>query len=366
MDSEYRWDLAITHRGTEVQTFAGEYFTDKERRTLLIAGVGFDPRTCLVAQTLAATATSLHALLVREHRPESDEQLAARAEANLERLTGALPSHELVDIAIYGADNSVVGGRRAALALSAHPLDKYTDLVIDISALSVGISFPIIRFVIDQLTVLPGVNVHVLVAHQPEIDARIVATPTDAVVAVPGFAGRLGLVSGPPAAKLWLPQLSPNRSATLRRIYEHLSPDEVCAIVPFPASHPRAGDALLEDLLHTGGFPWQIDARSIVHADESDPLDLYRTILRLHALREPVFREVGGSHLILSPVGSKVMALGALLAALEKDLPVMYLEDFSYTLAEPLDDSLDPPELLHIWLEGTPYPHDRPRLESTK
>ena len=45
MDSGYRWDLAITHRGAEVETFAGEYFTDSARRTLLIAGVGFDPRT---------------------------------------------------------------------------------------------------------------------------------------------------------------------------------------------------------------------------------------------------------------------------------------------------------------------------------
>lgn len=366
MDSGYRWDLAITHRGAEVETFAGEYFTDSARRTLLIAGVGFDPRTCLVAQTLAAVTASVHALFVREHRPESDAELAALADANFDRLKEALPSHELIDIDIYGADNSAVGGRRAAIALNAHSFDSYTDLVIDISALSVGISFPIIRYVIDALATRPGLNLHVLVAHQPEIDARIIATPTDAVIAVPGFAGRLGLVSGPSAAKLWLPQLASNRSSTLRRIYDHLSPDEVCAIVPFPASHPRAGDALLEELLHSGGFPWQIDARSIVHADESDPLDLYRTILRLHALREPVFSEVGGSHLVLSPVGSKVMALGALLAALEKDLPVMYLEDFGYSLAEPLDDSLDPPELLHIWLEGTPYPHDRPSLERNR
>ena len=68
-----------------------------------------------------------------------------------------------------------------------------------------------------------------------------------------------------------------------------------------------------------------MDTRNIVYADEGDPLDLYRTILRLDDLRKPVFREVGGSLLVLSPLGSRVTALGALMAALERDLPVAYL-----------------------------------------
>ena len=105
-------------------------------------------------------------------------------------------------------------------------------------------------------------------------------------------------------------------------------PDEVCVVLPFPANDPRLGDLLLEELLESGRVPWDMDARSILYADEGDPLDLYRTIIKLQALREPVFDETGGSTLILSPVGSKVMALGALLAALERDLPVIYLEDF--------------------------------------
>ena len=98
-----------------------------------------------------------------------------------------------------------------------------------------------------------------------------------------------------------------------------------------------------------------MDSRSVVHADESDPLDLYRTIMRLYDLREPVFKEFGGSKLILSPVGSKVMALGALLAALERDLPVVYIEDFSYDLVEEVASN-DPgePHVLHLWLDVAP------------
>ena len=365
MRSEYRWEHAITHRGDELHTFVGQYFDKPERRTLLIAGAGFDPRTALVASALAAASSgSLTAILVREERTESDAMLSRLAEANLKALAAIVPAHTVLDIEIFGTDNSVVGGRRAAAKLSAVALTDYTDVVVDISALSVGTSFPMIRYVIELIRAARvSLNLHVMVAHQPELDARIRAIPTDGAVPVHGFNGGLTLVSGArQAAKLWLPQLARGRSATLRRIYESISPDEVCAILPFPASHPRLGDSLLEELLGSGGFPWNMDARSIVHADEDDPLDLYRTILRLHALREPVFRETGGSQLILSPVGSKVMALGALLAALENDLPVVYLEDFSYELQGSLHDQQSPPELMHVWLEGDPYPTDRPSL----
>lgn len=365
MRSDYRWDLAITHRGAELQTFVEEYFDQPDRRILLIAGAGFDPRTGLVATALsAASSAALTALLVQESRTESDRTLSELAATNLQQLTAIVPTHTILDIQIFGTDNSVVGGRRAATKLSAQTLTTYTDIVVDISALSVGTSFPMIRYLIELIhSGHASLNLHVMVAHQPELDAKVRAIPTDSAVPVHGFNGGLTLVSGArQAAKLWLPQLAHGRAATLRRIYESINPDEVCAILPFPASHPRLGDSHLEELLGSGGFPWQMDARSIVHADEDDPLDLYRTVLRLHALREPVFRETGGSQLILSPVGSKVMALGALLAALEKDLPVVYLEDFSYELQGALDVKLAPPELMHVWLEGDPYPIDRPPL----
>lgn len=365
MRSNYRWDLAITHRGKELRNFITEYFGDPNRQTLLIAGAGFDPRTNLVATALAhASSREVTALLVQETRTEAEESLPQLAAANLVNLKKTLPSHRILDVEIFGTDNSVVGGRRAAIQLDRQAPMDHTDVVVDISALSVGVSFPMIRYLIELIrTNNASFNLHVMVAHQPELDAKIRAVPTDTAVPVHGFNGGLTLVSGAQgAAKLWLPQLAHGRATTLRRIHESINPEEVCPILPFPASDPRLGDSLLEELLGSEELPWQMDARSIVHADEGDPLDLYRTILRLHTLREPVFRETGGSKLILSPVGSKVMALGALLAALEKDLPVVYLEDFTYELQGSLDDIRVSPVLMHVWLEGDPYPAGRPKL----
>jgi len=77
-----------------------------------------------------------------------------------------------------------------------------------------------------------------------------------------------------------------------------------------------------------------------------------------------VFQETGGSLLVLSPMGSKVMALGALMAALERDLPVAYLEAIGYDFDPSVSETNVEPELLHIWLEGDAYPQPRPLLHN--
>ena len=110
------------------------------------------------------------------------------------------------------------------------------------------------------------------------------------------------------------------------------------------------------------GSPVNSDARSIVYADEGDPLD--RTILALDDLRKPVLVETGGSMLVLSPFGSKVMALGALMAALERDLTVAYLESIGYELESSIPKEIDEPNLVNLWLEGDVYPQLRPELST--
>ena len=67
---------------------------------------------------------------------------------------------------------------------------------------------------------------------------------------------------------------------------------------------------------------------------------------------------------MLSPLGSKVMALGALMAALERDLPVAYLEAETYILGDRARTICSSARLVHVWLEGRAYPDDRPQLHS--
>jgi hypothetical protein len=128
--------------------------------------------------------------------------------------------------------------------------------------------------------------------------------------------------------------------------------------LPFPAADPRLPDLLIEHYGEEFENTWQVDARDVVYASERGPLDLYRTILRMDDSRKRVFAQIGGSQIILSPVGSKALAVGALMAALERDFTIMYVEALGYSADfARLDAALaaQPAELVHVWLHGEAY-----------
>jgi hypothetical protein len=365
MAHELRWDPCIAHRGPEVDEFVADYFALPGRRIVLIAGAGFDPRSTAIATRLSAAGAQVRALFFQENRPNPAQNLLDRASANTSALLAAIADRELVPIDIFGVDGAVTGGRNVITLLGRQDFDSVTDIVIDISALSVGTSFPIIRYFVERVELWRGPpNIHVFVAHDPKLDADICSIPSDAPGHVHGFKGGSTLDGSAAAAKLWLPQLAAGRRGALERLYDFVKPHDTCPILPFPASNPRLGDALAEEYIVEIQNTWAVDARNIVYADESDPLDLYRTILRLDDRRKPVFAGAGGSLLVLSPLGSKVMALGALMAALERDLPVAHLEPIGYNFQAAIPDRVAAPSLVHIWLEGDVYPAPRPTLHA--
>ena len=363
MSRERRWDPCVAHRGDEVGEFLASYFTLSDRKVFLIAGAGFDPRSCVLAARLNDAATNLRALLVREARPYPQQTQLDRADANTKVLCDLLIDQKVVPVEIFGSDGAVVGGRRIIDVLKQQDLEGVTDVIVDISALSAGTSFPVIRYFIEHSRRgKNATNLHVFVVHDPRLDADIRSIESDAPGYIHGFKGRSTLYDTADAARLWLPQLATGRRAALERLYGFIEPHDTCPILPFPAGDPRLGDVLAEEYLTEIENIWTVDARNIVYADERDPLDLYRTILRLDDLRRPVFAKAGGSMLVLSPLGSKVTALGALMAALERDLPVAYLESIGYELKATVPEKIDQPDIMHLWLEGDVYPQPRPAL----
>jgi hypothetical protein len=362
-----RWDPCISHRADDVDKFIADYFGSGGKNVLFIAGAGFDPRSSAVMARLTKTDATISGLLLQENRPRPSQDLVLRATNNTTAMTSLLKIFEVVRIEIFGVDGAVVGGRNAVTVVNRQSFDKITDVIVDTSALSVGTSFPLIRYLVERIERGKGPpNLHLFVAHDPTLDAAIQSVGSDAPGYVHGFRGGSTLDGSAGAAKLWLPQLALGRQATLGRLHDFVAPHDTCPILAFPASNPRLGDELLEDYLRELEVGWSVDARNIVYAAEDDPIDLYRTILRLDDLRRPVFEEVGGSLLVLSPIGSKVMALGALLAALERDLPVAYLESIGYDLDASISQASESPHLVHVWLEGDAYPQPRPPLLSER
>ena len=360
-----RWDPCVAHFGLDAENFVDSYFKDENVKGLLVAGAGFDPRSTIVASALAEAAPDTRALLIKESRPDPGTDQTSQADNNTLGLRSAINDCKIIPIEIFGADNAVVGGRNVVNSLSGESFEDITDVIVDVSALSVGTSFPIIRYFAERCYAGVGpTNLHVFVVHDPALDTDIQSIASDNPGFVHGFKGELTLQDSVEKAKMWLPQLSPGRNGALSRIHQFVEPDDTCPIVPFPATDPRIADQLFGEYRSEIESAWFVDTRNIVFADESDPVDLYRTILKLDDLRKPVFEEYGGSHIVLSPLGSKVMALGALMAALERDLPVAYLEAETFALGPKAKGACGNPHLIHVWLEGSAYPSDRPPFAS--
>ena len=194
-------------------------------------------------------------------------------------------------------------------------------------------------------------------AEEPKIDHGIRGIAHDVPAPLHGFRGTLGLDVSRGAVKLWLPQLVPGRRVALDRLHRSINPAEVFPVLPFPSVQPRLGDALVEEYREELISAWEVDLRNCVYAAENDPLDLYRTASRLNQARQRIFAEAGGSLLILSPTGTKLLSIGALLAALESDMPVVLPESVAYEVrdAAAFEASLNSREaltLVHVWLHA--------------
>jgi hypothetical protein len=351
-----RWQPCVSHRPDEIENFVTSYFGGLKSKILLIAGAGFDPRATSVARLLAKCSDLPDGLLIKEERPNPDPELVRRAQSNLDLLSPCVQQARLLQVDVFASDGAVVGGRSVLKKLDAIDLKPYSDIVIDSSALSIGISFPLVKYILRRSEQTKQ-NVHLFACDWPTLDHVIQPQLADRPSNVHGFRKVTELYSAVSVARLWLPQLAPSGGQALQRIFDEVSPSDTCPILPFPSVDPKLADRLLAEYLPELESTWSVDTGSIIFADENDPLGLYRTILRIDDERRLAFEALGGSLLILSPLGSKMLAIGALMAALERDLPVYYVEARGYDVdwkTAPNAD-LKNSSIRHVWLAGDVY-----------
>jgi hypothetical protein len=355
MNSRPRWDRCIFHRGQGAESFLGEFFADKQRRLLIIAGAGFDPRSVLATERLVGTAGSrIRGMFLREHRPNPAKALKSRGDENEARLRKLISDHSVEEIEIFDQFLAVVGGVQIVSAAKKINPPDFTDIIIDASAMSTGIVFPLTRYLLQKVEG-HSTNLHLLVSANVKTDDQIVSIPHDKTSFVHGFKGGFGLSGSSEATKLWLPQLVVDHGPVLGRIHSTIEPDLVCPIFPFPSGNCRSVDDLLEEYRESLDT-WGVDNRNLVFAAEDDPLDLYRAILQIDQTRSRIFQNIGGSKTIVSPLGSKLLAIGSLMAAIEKDFPVVYVESVSYKVQPTIESAtLGATELVHLWLSGEAY-----------
>lgn len=368
------WANCITHRNEDVVTFIQSYFAKPDKKVLLLAAAGFDPRANVIAKHLAGVLDErLSAIFVREERPNPTAQLAERADQNEVSLRELVPECEVIKIEIFADDGAPVGGHRISQELVKRPVpDDVTDVVLDLSALSIGIGFPSARMLLEACEARMDCAFHIMITSDPELDDQITSDPSDRPSPVKGFAPTMGPVDideDQEVAQIWIPQLAQGRMGTLIKIGNLLGDFyKVCPLLPFPARNPRRADNLVTEYQTAIIDEWSVDARDFVHASEWNPLDCYRRLTRLKLRFDRTMSGTYIPRMVLSPIGSKVLAAGALMAAIDHDMSVQYVETESYSIddtaqrlaANDAGEGETDQEFVHVILSGPLYKNFRP------
>lgn len=346
----------IWHGNGKSKQFLEAYFPSKN--ILFIGSIGFDPRTSMTFQLLKGITDNIHPIFFSEEREGVSSDLKARAKETadeLEKIIGHSPT--TFTIPIFATDGAAIGGVELIKAVQQNipNIDQYTDVVIDICAMSRGIFFPLVRYFRDMICQNnTSTSLHILVVDDPRVDYSYKPQYDDRASWMKGFDAGAGLRSVQVSSKLWLTQLMSGRTGMYESLFNFLQPDDVCPVLPFPGISPKRVDELVIEYRNQLDI-WHTSLQNIVLAAESDPLDLYDTVIRVHQART----KICDPHItVLSPMGSKVSTIGGLLAAMDEKLPVAYVETLSYHAdpKNPVPSELSIDNLVHVWVDGPIYP----------
>lgn len=346
--------------------FWGRRLRDPAVRVLAILGVGFDPR-CLIATKALMTLEDGNRfgylalkLIARPAFGASGNAMEVLTNANLNELTQLGGGHReaMYDVEIQDAEGHNVAGRKTLAAMSSTTsiLEKYTDILVDISGMPRGVFFPLITYLLRHADKGTFRNLHVVVVEDPFLDSRIYGREY-------GQADYLHTFRYQGEDKLvWLPLVGTNEVTRLEKIYNKIKGSciEICPILPFPAQSMRRVDDIAvkhADLFE--GFLVSVD--NLLLCNERNPFDIYRKILDVedyYRSRFSTVAAIGKVTTIVSPLSGKTLSLGMLLAAIERSLPVCHVEAGTYQVDVDEKGSLvgnGPSRPTLFWLAGEPY-----------
>ena len=334
-----------------------------ERRVTFVLGVGFDPRALVALKSLLTQVGNQVVRVVRLGLPSAEDGDLTRelTQANDCCLREFVESGvvEVESIAYpKGVESQAAGLRMSRQIQNSGGIGEKDLVVVDVSGLPATIYFPVIGGLL-KASEDKGLqrDLQVVVCENPELDRIIrdegVASPGP----ISGFRQRLDPDGSSGVTRVWVPVLGEHQEPYIHSIFEYLNPHEVCPVLPFPARNPRRGDDLLLELRRLIFDTIEVEPRNFIYADERNPFDLYRGLCRLSDRYTKALAPVGDVTVVTSVHGSKVMSVGALLAAYEKNLSVVSVGPTSYRIQPgvDLDKVTADSHLICLWLDGEPY-----------
>ena len=375
-----RWDPYVLERGDGFHEFWASHLT-ASRDVLFIVGAGFDPRTTLATGAILDVGGTGRRdalrIVMEEDLSSPTRAYTGLSEDNSRRFETAFEGRGVITnlpLSIWDTNaprrRRVGSGRARGLVEPAY-LEGYTDVVVDVSALPRSLYFPLLGSILHALDHggrSPTSNLHVVVAEDFDLDRRIAEVEPDETAGyLPGFSAGMERQAVEDLPKVWIPILGEGKSAQLKLIYNHILPDEVCPLLPSPSQDPRRGDDLIVEYQDILFDEWRVEPTDIVYASEQNPFEVYRQVLSTAGYHRHALNPLGGCRTAVSALSSKLLSLGALLAAYDSRqgdgmgiaLAHVDVSGYEYTQAESAVDGVDS-ELFSLWLTGECYDDPQP------
>lgn len=341
------WQRYVFKRGTELQDVWDRMYSERRGRAesvrlMYITGRGFDTRAQLVMSQYTdalresgCVIDSAELLLVSFSGYELSAELKAQTEENSERLAtifSALGTHTEVRFGPGTGEEDDVSTSAALLEGTRKVLshiDGHTDIVLDVSSLPRIVYVALMLAILSQLVPTGaddsalhagGVNFQVLVGEDAALDSLIVSEdPGSSLVLIPGYSAALQLEGMQDWHVVWFPILGESRLAQFRKVMDLAIPSsaEVCPVLPHPSRDPRRADNLLLEYKEPLFDARDVPLSNVLLAHEAHPFEAYRQLLGAMVRYQGSMGLVGGTRMVVTPLASKLITLGAALACFE-------------------------------------------------
>jgi hypothetical protein len=388
------WQHYVYRKGLPVHDLWDSLFSNRISKLLYISGRGFDLRAQAMMNAFVGncadsnrTFETADLILIRLAGYQLSAELEQETESNAKQLIGAFSTLSSIasnrtitfgpkfDVEDEDAEEiSPSNALRIGASEVLNGIEAYTDIILDASSLPRVVYLTLLTALLDRLVpnkdepnslAARGVNFQVVVAEDPQLDAKILAEdPSNDLIYIPGFSGVLHVESVQDWPLVWFPMLGEGRVSQLLKVAS-LIPEfaEICPVLPHPSLDARRADRLLVEYRQEIFVARQTPTTNILYAHEAHPFEAYRQLLNAMKRYTTSMMALGGCRLIVTPLASKLITIGAGLACFEMKpsgmdknfgVAIPYAEPKRY-IASKDDLHGSKPEVTSLLLTGEAY-----------
>jgi hypothetical protein len=153
-------------------------------------------------------------------------------------------------------------------------------------------------------------------------------------------------------------------SEQLQRIAAVINPRDICPVIPTQSVNPRRADNIMIGNGPTLFGALRADPSNLLYASEANPFQLYRGLSDSMENYREALRILTGMKLFVSPLSSKSLSVGAMLACFEQQkkssaercaIGLAYIESLRYEAARLATGVIGTPVPYSLWITGDCY-----------